>query len=117
MPAPEPPYHAVIITAHLTDDLDGYAEMNARMAELGSAQPGFLGRTSMTDSDGRETTILYYQDDRAIRDWKAHPEHVVAQRLGRERWYAAYEIEVCRVERRYGFTRAPHRPVPAPPPG
>jgi heme-degrading monooxygenase HmoA len=32
-------------------------------------------------------------------------EHSAAQRLGRERWYEAYELRVCRVERAYGFRR------------
>jgi len=29
-------------------------------------------------------------------------EHVVAQRLGRERWYDAYRVRVATVERHYG---------------
>jgi hypothetical protein len=38
-------------------------------------------------------------------------DHVVAQRLGPEKWYEAYEIRICRVESEYGFTR--ERAVPA----
>lgn len=33
---PEPPYYAVIISSKLdADNLDGYAEMDSRMGELG----------------------------------------------------------------------------------
>ncbi|CAM3826485.1 antibiotic biosynthesis monooxygenase [Kibdelosporangium persicum] len=103
---PQPPYYAVIITSTLTDqDPDGYAAMSERMAELGKRQPGYLGRESQTGADGRELTVLYYQDAESITAWKQHPEHLEAQRLGRERWYADYHIEVAKVERLYGFER------------
>jgi heme-degrading monooxygenase HmoA len=102
---PEPPYYAVIITTRPSDDLEGYAAMSARMAELGAAQPGYLGRESLTGDDGRDLSVLYYADAASIAAWKAHPEHLEAQRLGRERWYASYSVEVARVERAYAFDR------------
>ncbi|WP_290058691.1 antibiotic biosynthesis monooxygenase family protein [Amycolatopsis solani] len=103
---PEPPYYAVIITSALDESsLDGYAAMDERMAELGRAQPGYLGRESKTGPDGRDLTVLYYRDAAAITAWQQHPEHLEAQRRGREQWYADYHIEVAKVERAYGFTR------------
>lgn len=104
---PEPPYYAVIISSALTDvDPDGYARMAERMAELGSEQPGYLGRQSQTGADGRELTVLYYRDAESITAWKQDAEHLEAQRLGRQRWYADYHIEVAKVERAYGYRRA-----------
>jgi heme-degrading monooxygenase HmoA len=102
---PEPPYYAVIITTRLSADLEGYAAMSERMAELGEAQPGYLGRESMTDKDGRDLVVIYYADDASISAWKAHSEHLEAQRLGRERWYSSYTVEVARVDRAYSFIR------------
>ncbi|MDA3645627.1 antibiotic biosynthesis monooxygenase [Saccharopolyspora indica] len=103
---PEPPYYAVIISSALTDDLDGYDAMSERMAELGARQPGYLGRESQTGPDGRELLVIYYTDAESIAAWKQDAEHLEAQRLGKERWYADYRIEVARVERVYGFERA-----------
>ncbi|MEU6242958.1 antibiotic biosynthesis monooxygenase [Streptomyces sp. NPDC047024] len=100
---PEPPYYAVIITTAPSEDLDGYAAMSKRMAELGEAQPGYLGRESMTDADGRDLVVIYYTDAESITSWKAHPEHLEAQRLGRDRWYSSYTVEVARVERAYAW--------------
>ncbi|MBH5337669.1 antibiotic biosynthesis monooxygenase [Streptomyces pactum] len=102
---PAPPYYAVIITTRPTEDLEGYAAMGRRMTELGEAQPGYLGRESLTDEDGRDLTVIYYADEASIAAWKAHPEHLEAQRLGRDRWYASYSVEVARVERAYTFSR------------
>src|SRR5437868_4104126 len=71
---PEPPYYAVIVSSALdADNLEGYASMDERMAELGRAQPGYLGRESKTGADGRELTVLYYRDAESIAAWKQHP--------------------------------------------
>jgi heme-degrading monooxygenase HmoA len=103
---PEPPYYAVIVSSKLdADHLDGYAAMDQRMTELGRAQPGYLGRESKTDADGRELTVLYYRDAESIAAWKQQPDHLEAQRRGREQWYADYRIEVAKVERAYTFER------------
>ncbi len=103
---PAPPYYAVIISSRSSGvDGEAFAQMGARMAELGQRQPGYLGRESLTGPDGRELTVLYYTDEESISAWKVHPEHLEAQRLGRDRWYSAYDIEVARVERSYGFRR------------
>ncbi|MBR7834377.1 antibiotic biosynthesis monooxygenase [Actinospica durhamensis] len=105
---PQPPYYAVIITSQLTDeDQAGYEQMSRAMTELGVRQPGYLGREGMVDGAGRDLTVIYYTDDASIRAWKADIEHLEAQRLGKERWYESYHIEVARVERAYGFTRTP----------
>ncbi|MFF1878384.1 antibiotic biosynthesis monooxygenase family protein [Leifsonia sp. NPDC058230] len=102
------PYYAVIITTESSGDDEGYAAMARRMAELGAAQPGYLGNASMSGGEGREVSIFYYRDEESIRSWYRHDEHREAQKLGRERWYSRYEIEVCRVERRYDFMADPH---------
>lgn len=101
---PEPPYYAAILSTRRTsEDPDGYADMGARMARLAEAQPGYLGRDSLDGRDGRELTVVYYDTEEAIRRWAEHSEHLVAQRLGRERWYESYEVRIARVERAYHF--------------
>ncbi|PWJ47625.1 Heme-degrading monooxygenase HmoA [Quadrisphaera granulorum] len=102
----EPPYYAVIINTVYSADQEGYFEMAVRMATLGQSQPGYLGRTSMSDEAGAELTVIYYRDEASIRAWKADAEHLTAQRLGKERWYSSYDIQVARVERRYAFNAA-----------
>ncbi|HEX9010902.1 MAG TPA: antibiotic biosynthesis monooxygenase, partial [Holophagaceae bacterium] len=96
---PEPPYYAVIFTSQRTDGDQGYAAMAERMVELARQQPGFLGVESARDPEGFGLTVSYWRDEASIAAWKAHAEHAVAQRLGRERWYGAFALRVCRVER------------------
>jgi heme-degrading monooxygenase HmoA len=106
---PEPPYYAVIFTSQRTDDDRGYEAMAHAMFELALKQPGCLGAETARDSSGLGITVAYFTDESAIRGWKQNSEHLVAQRIGKERWYSHYELRVAKVERAYS---GPHRPTP-----
>ena len=41
----------------------------------------------------------------AIRAWREQADHLADLAAGKSRWYRAYRIRVCRVEREYGFER------------
>lgn len=99
---PAPPYYAVIFTSRRTDGDAGYAAMAARMVELGSRQPGFLGIDSVRGTDGTGITVSYWRDEAAIRAWKQDTEHQQAQRGGRQTWYQDYSVRIAKVERAYG---------------
>jgi heme-degrading monooxygenase HmoA len=96
---PEPPYYAVIFTSQRTEGDKGYGAMADRMVALAAQQPGFLGVESVRDAAGLGITVSYWRDEDAIASWQRHAEHLVAQRVGRERWYAGFELRVARVER------------------
>lgn len=97
----EPPYYAVIFISTRTDSEDGYAEMASKMELLAGQQDGFLGFDSVRDKSGKGITISYWRDMEAINRWKLHVEHQHAQRLGREKWYESYRVQVCKLEREY----------------
>lgn len=102
---PRPPYFAVVFTSLRTAaDADGYAATAERMVELAQRQPGFLGIESARSADGLGITVSYWKSEEAIRRWHEQVEHREAQRLGRERWYAAFQLRVCKVDRACDFT-------------
>ena len=37
----------------------------------------------------------------AIKNWREHFEHTQARNKGRETWYAAFKVRICKVEREY----------------
>lgn len=109
---PRPPYYVVVFTSVRTGaDPEGYETMAARMVELAQQQPGFLGIDSARGSDGLGITVSYWDSEESIRRWHEHAEHLQAQALGRSRWYASFELHVCRVDRTYGFGREPEAPA------
>lgn len=98
---PTPPYYAVIFTSTRTALNDGYNEMAERMVELAHQQPGFLGIESARNEVG--ITVSYWSSLEAISLWKRNTEHQLAQKYGREKWYAGFKLRICKVERDYGM--------------
>jgi heme-degrading monooxygenase HmoA len=97
---PAPPYYAVIFSSHRNADIEGYAETAARMVELASKQPGFLGVESVREDLG--ITVSYWSDLESIKRWKAQAEHREAQKMGMDKWYSSYKTRIALVERDYG---------------
>ena len=103
---PAPPYYAVIFSSRRRgDDNDGYAETSARMVELVSEQPGFLGVESTRGADGFGITVAYFESEEAILAWRRNVEHTAARERGRAEWYAHFELRIAKVERAYGWDR------------
>ncbi len=75
--------------------------MTSLMKELAAQQPGFLGLE--TARDGLGITVSYWATAESITAWKANLKHAAAQRLGREKWYEAYTVRICLVERDYAL--------------
>ncbi|RYD35736.1 MAG: antibiotic biosynthesis monooxygenase, partial [Verrucomicrobiaceae bacterium] len=99
---PRPPYFAVIFTSRRTDGDQGYGGTAARMVELASRQPGFLGVGSVRGTDGFGITVSYWASLESIHRWKREEEHLAAQENGKRVWYADYQVRVCEVLREYG---------------
>jgi heme-degrading monooxygenase HmoA len=100
-PLPEPLYYAVIFTAQRTEGDHGYGAMADRMSALAAEQPGYLGMESSRDDTGLGITVSYWADEAALMAWKQQAQHLLAQKLGRERWYSHYTLRVAKVERAY----------------
>lgn len=79
---------------------DEYGRTAARMRELALRDFGCLEFHAVTEGD-RELALSYWPDEESIRAWKNHPEHLAAQRAGRERWYESYSVEIAEVRRTY----------------
>ena len=96
------PYYAVIFTSLRTEGENGYGQMSEQMALLASQQEGYLGFESAHDEQ-LGISISYWDSLEAIKKWKAHATHQLAQQFGREKWYKSYQVRVVKVEKSYGF--------------
>lgn len=97
------PYYAVIFTSVRTNIEEGYSEMASKMEELAKQQDGFIGVESARNEIG--ITVSYWKDLESIKKWKEHIDHLLAQQMGREKWYKSYTTRICLVEREYDFTK------------
>ena len=103
-------YTAVVFTSRRRQDAsaagDGYDEMAVRMEHLARQQPGFRDMLTVRGADGVGITVATFDTEQDALAWKRHPEHLEAQRLGRERYYEWYELQITEVTRAYGWQRA-----------
>lgn len=101
---PELPYYAVIFTSKKTGtDEIGYEEMADKMFSLAATQEGFLGVESARNEIG--ITVSYWKTQEDILNWKKNIEHLIAQKMGIEKWYQFYTVRICKVERQYSFEK------------
>lgn len=86
-----------------SDGADEYARLLPRISGLAQAMPGLVDVKSFVADDGERVTIATFADEGSQRAWREHAEHRVAQRAGRDRFYAGYSLQVCETVRARSF--------------
>lgn len=82
---------------HLDAD---YAAMAARMRELALTQFGCLEFQAVSEG-ADEIALSYWPDEASVVAWKNHADHMLAQQMGRQRWYQSYVVQVAHIGREY----------------
>jgi heme-degrading monooxygenase HmoA len=73
------------------------------MSELARTMPGYVSEKNFVADDGERVTIVEFENEEGLRAWRTNPEHVAAQRLGRQKYYTEYHIQVCTLDRESKF--------------
>lgn len=90
----------VIFRARVRHLDEEYGTTAHRMRKLALEEFGCLAFHAVTEGE-EEIALSYWPDEASILAWRKHPEHLEAQRMGRERWYAGYSVQVAQVGRDY----------------
>ncbi len=85
---------------------DDYAAMAAELVARAKTLPGFVDLAAYRQKDGEELLVIRWQGMETLKAWTEDTRHVIAQRLGRERWYEYFKVEVAEIARSYAFERA-----------
>ncbi|MFL6239591.1 MAG: VOC family protein [Actinomycetes bacterium] len=98
--------HAVVLfRSHRRDESEqDYAELRPKIAELAASMPGYVSAKTYTADDGEHVTIARFDTAEHERAWREHPDHRAAQKLGREKFYASYDIARCVLVDEWHFT-------------
>lgn len=96
--------YVVIFRARVQEMDEDYAATAAALREMALRDFGCLEFHAVSTGD-QEIALSYWTDLAAITAWKAQAEHLAAQRLGRERWYSSYRVQIAWVERDYTFPK------------
>ena len=82
----DPPAPSSVVTVFRStlrpDAVEEYETVSEQMVALARAMPGLVDYKTFASLE-------------AHRAWRDHPEHRAAQRLGRERFYDSFAIQVC----------------------
>jgi heme-degrading monooxygenase HmoA len=73
---------------------EAYQEVAEEMSRLAHSMDGFIDQSFYTSSDGERVTIVRFEDRERQRAWAEQPDHVRAQRRGRNEFYAWFDISV-----------------------
>lgn len=92
--------YAVIFRARIAQLDEEYTAVATRMRALAMDEYGCVDFVSVM-SGRDEISISYWANEADIQAWKADPEHLLAQEIGRSHWYESYDVQVTRVERAY----------------
>lgn len=98
--------YVVVFRAKIRALDDEYSRVADRMRSLALEEFGCLDFLAVTEGRN-EVALSYWPSEEAIRAWKAHPEHILAQKAGRERWYESYSVEIAQVTRNYRSAARP----------
>ena len=85
------------------EHLEEYERIAPHIETLAKSMPGFVSIKGYLAADGERVAIVEFDSEENHNAWRNHPEHREAQRLGREKFYSEFHLQVCRVERAYGM--------------
>lgn len=73
---------------------EDYGPVADEMSRLVSTVDGFLDQRFYVSPDGERVTVVRFRDYEGHKVWAQHPDHLAAQRRGREEFYSWYDISV-----------------------
>ncbi|BCE00350.1 antibiotic biosynthesis monooxygenase family protein [Marinicellulosiphila megalodicopiae] len=92
--------YAVIFKAKINSLDKQYTQMAKQMRDLAISHYGCTDFIATTQDDN-EIAVSYWPDLESIKKWKQDFSHLKAQKLGAEKWYKHYEVEVVEILRHY----------------
>ena len=90
----------VIFKAVIKNPDDEYLKTSTALRKIALKTAGCLDIVSFCDND-KETTISYWLDEASLNYWQKHQQHFLAKKIGREKWYKSYEVEILKLKNSY----------------
>jgi len=92
--------YAVIFKAKVKSLDSKYFKMAQNMRELAFNKYNCKDFIALNE-DGLEIAISYWESLEDIKKWKNNKKHLIAQELGKSKWYKSYEIEIVKIIKEY----------------
>jgi heme-degrading monooxygenase HmoA len=76
---------------------DEYGPMARQTSELVRSIPGYISHKLFVAEDGERATIVEFESEEAVHEWKVHPGHLEAKKLGFTKFFSAFKYQICNV--------------------
>jgi len=87
------------------ENAEEFLALAAELLEIAESMPGFVAYKNFRSDDGERCSVIEFESVEHLRGWREHPEHRLAQRIGRERFYTEYSLHVAEPTRESRFER------------
>jgi len=77
------------------ENAEAYFKLAGELGVEAESMPGFVSRKVYVAEDGERLTVVEFKSEETHHAWAEHPAHRAAQKLGRERFYSEYSIQIC----------------------
>lgn len=81
----------------IPDVQDEYGPMARETGELVRSIPGYISHKLFMAEDGERATIVEFESEEAVHEWKIHPRHLEAKKLGFTKFFSAFKYQICSV--------------------
>jgi len=85
---------------------EAYGRRVEEIYALAQQMPGLIAAKDFTAEDGERVAIVEFDTEEHLLAWRDLAEHRRAQGQGRETFYSAYSVQICKVERSSAFDLA-----------
>jgi heme-degrading monooxygenase HmoA len=76
---------------------DEYGPMATHTSELVRSIAGYISHKGFVAEDGERVTIVEFESEEALHEWKVHPGHLEAKKLGFTKLFSAFKYQICDV--------------------
>lgn len=83
---------------------DEYGPLSKRMNELAPTMPGYVSHKGFVAEDGERVTIVEFDTEAGLQEWRVHSEHVDAKRRGYREFYTHFDYQICSVTHAKSWT-------------
>ena len=90
---------------------DEYVALVDRMEKIARTMPGYISHKGFVADDGERVTIVEFETEEALHQWRIDPEHAKPKRRGVEAFFSEFKFQICSVIRERMWTAKATRSV------
>jgi len=84
-------------------DLKDYAARIEQLLPEAQKISGFVSLRGYSSQDGENLGLVEFETEEALEQWRQHPGHNIAKQLGRTKFYADLNVQICRTIDEYSY--------------